>query len=63
MTTTRTETARELRRFLFDENFTCIINGVEYNNADARRFLYDLENQDQAVTYTETGILQLTFNI
>lgn len=63
MTTTRTETARELRRFLFDENFTCIINGVEYNNADARRFLYDLENQDQAVTYTETGIFQLTFNI
>jgi hypothetical protein len=56
-------TVRELRRFLFDENFTCFINGTPYSNDDSRRLLFELENQEKEIEYKETGVLQLTFNI
>ena len=58
----KTLTARLLRIFLFNQNFTCIINGVAYNNDDARELLKSIDS-NQEVDFKETGTLQLTFSI
>lgn len=58
----KTLTARLLRRFLFNQNFTCIINGVAHNNDDARELLKSIDS-NQEVDFKETGTLQLTFSI
>lgn len=47
MTTSKNYTVRELRRFLLDGNFTCIINGILYFSEDTRELLKNLENQNQ----------------
>jgi len=59
----RTLTARLLRRFLYGQDFTCIVNGVVYNNEETRDLLKGIENQNQEIDFQETGTLQLTFNL
>ena len=44
-------TAKELRRYLFDNNVDVVINGTTYTNKDARRFLFDLSDQNQIVKF------------
>ena len=56
-------TVRALRIYLFDNDFDCKINSVNYNNAEARRCLYDLENQDANISYIVTGICSITIFI
>lgn len=53
-------TARELRNYLIGQNFTCIVNGKAYDNEATRELLKGIEKD---LTVTETGILQLTFNL
>ncbi len=58
----KTLTARLLRIFLFNQNFTCIINGVAHNNESTREFLKAID-ANQEINFKETGTLQLTFGI
>lgn len=51
MTTMKTLTAKELRRYLFDNNVDVVINGIAYTNKDARRFLFDMSNQNEIVKF------------
>lgn len=44
-------TARELRHYLFDNDVDIVINDVAYTNKDARRYLFDMINQDEIVEY------------
>lgn len=44
-------TVKELRHYLFDNDVDVIINDVAYTNKDARRFLFDMINQNQVVEY------------
>jgi hypothetical protein len=53
-------TARELRSYLLGQSFTCIVNGISYTNEATRELLKGIERD---LTVTETGILQLTFNL
>jgi len=53
-------TARELRNYLLDQNFTCIVNGKSYTNEQTRDLLKGVELD---LTVTETAILQLTFGL
>lgn len=49
--TALTATAKELRRYLFDNNVDVVINDIAYTNKDARRYLFDMINQNQAIEY------------
>ena len=51
MTTIKTLTAKELRRYLFDNNVDVMIDGIAYTNKDARRFLFDMSNQNEIVKF------------
>lgn len=49
--TTKSTTAKKLRRYLFDNNVDVVINGIAYTNKDARRFLFDMSDQNQTVKF------------
>ena len=54
------KTIRELRKYLFDNDIPCFINGELKTNNEARRILYDMPNQDLKVIYTyKRGFLEL----
>lgn len=49
-------TIREIRKFLFDSNKSMVFKWLdEMTNKDARRFLYDMEDQDQDFRMVENG--------
>lgn len=51
--------AKELRRYLFDNDVDVVINDVAYTNEDARRYLFDMINQSQVVEYK---VMQLSIH-
>ena len=49
---TELATVRELRRMLFDNGaFYAVIGEDEYDNAEARRLLFDKNDQEQIMSY------------
>ena len=49
---TELATVRELRRMLFDDDrLYSVIGEDEYDNAEARRFLFDNQDQEEVVTF------------
>lgn len=48
-------TIREAREILYYSNKYAVIGADEYTNEDARRFLFDIENQDAYVNMLDMG--------
>lgn len=55
MKAAQTLTISEIRSILFNGNFYAVIGADEYTNADARRFLFDMPNQDDTMNVIENG--------
>jgi len=54
------KTIRELRKYLFDNDISCFIDGELKTNNEARRILFDMPNQELKVIYTfRKGALEL----
>ena len=48
-------TVREIRRILFDTDMYAVIGADEMTNSDARRFLFDMQDQDAVMNVIENG--------
>jgi hypothetical protein len=47
---------RNIRRWMFDFNYLALhVEGMELDNTDGRRYLYELEDQDVEVEYRLEG--------
>jgi len=54
------KTIRELRKYLFDNDICCLIDGELKTNKESRRILFDMPNQELKVNYTfKKGALEL----
>lgn len=50
-------TVREIKRWMFDnENLTLYVGGIELDNTDGRRYLYELPDQDVEVSIRMEGM-------
>lgn len=47
------KTIREIRTLLFDNNFHAVIGSDEMTNSDARKYLYDQDDQDKEVNFQQ----------
>ena len=50
-----TMTVAEARRLLFDSNKYAVIGSDEFTNDEARRFLFEMRNQDAQVNIMDMG--------
>lgn len=50
-----TLTVAEIREMLYYSNKYAVIGADEYDNADARRFLFDMPNQDATMRILDNG--------
>ena len=44
-------TVKQIRSILFNSNHYAVIGEYEYTNSEARRTLYDMENQEATANY------------
>lgn len=56
-------TVRELRTKLFETNLFAVIGSEEMTNSEARRFLFEIENQDRVLGCIENGNHLLIWNL
>lgn len=47
------KTIREIRTLLFDTNFHAVIGSEEMTNSEARKYLYDQDDQDKEINFKQ----------